>query len=114
MNIRKIILASHISHMDRKTHVKNFIKDTEACVTKDDYVKLLEDWNHHEPERVVEYILNEYSQYSEEKVNIHIAWSLKSLKEVTGIEFTIDYIDTHQYPDYVLDAHERELFADFN
>jgi hypothetical protein len=57
-------------------------------------------------------VLNEYGHCDETYIDKHIAWSLRSVKEVTGVEFTIDYITTYQYPDYILDAHERELFAD--
>ena len=114
MDIRKIILAAHLPHMDRKRHIKNFIKETEVCIIKDDYINLLENWNWHEPERVVEHCIDEFNQYDEEKINIHIAWSLRTVEEVTGVKFTIDYIDTYEYPAHILDAHEHELFAEFN
>jgi hypothetical protein len=112
MDIRKIILSYRLYSLDKKTHVKNWIKDVSTCYDKVDFINLLENWNHHEPERTVKRVLNEYGQYSEAYIDKHIAWSLRSVKEVTGVEFTIDYIDTYQYPDYILDAHERELFAD--
>ena len=111
MDIRKIILSYRLYSLDKKTHVKNWIKDVSTCYDKFDFINLLENWNHHEPERTVEYILNEYDRYDESYVNKHIAWSLKAVEEVTGVKFTIDYIDTYQYPDHILDVHEREFFA---
>jgi hypothetical protein len=110
MDIRKIILSYRLHSIDKKNHVKNFIKDVSTCYDKDDFIKLLENWNHHKPERTVERVLNEYNHYSEAYVDKHIAWSLRAVKEVTGVEFTIDYIDTYQYPDYELDILERELY----
>jgi hypothetical protein len=114
MDIRKIILSYRLYNLDKKTHVKNWIKDVSTCYDKADFINLLENWNHHEPERTVEMVLNEYGHCSEAYIDKHIAWSLRAVKEVTGIEFTIDYIDTYHYPDYILDAHECELFADAN
>ena len=111
MDIRKIILSYRLYGLDKKTHVKNWIKDVSTCYNKADFINLLENWNHHEPERTVEYILNEYDRYDESYVNKHIAWSLRSVEEVTGVKFTIDYIDTYEYPDHMLDIHEREFFA---
>lgn len=114
MDIRKIILSYRLYSLDKKTHVKNWIKDVSTCHSKADFINLLENWNHHEPERTVEYALNEYGYRDEDYVNKHIAWSLRTVEEVTGVKFTIDYINTYQYPDYVLDAHERELFTQYD
>ena len=57
MDIRKIILSYRLYGLDKKTHVKNWIKDVSTCYDKADFINLLENWNHHEPERTVEYIL---------------------------------------------------------
>lgn len=112
MDIRKIILSYNLYSLDKKLHVKRFINDVSTCTNREDFINLLDYWNHYEPERVVEYVLNEYEQYTEEEVDKHIAWSLRTVKETTGKEFTIDYIDTYQYSDAELDELERQLFAE--
>jgi hypothetical protein len=43
-------------------------------------------------------------------VDRRIAWSLRTVKETTGVEFIIDYIDTYQYTDMELNELEYQLF----
>jgi hypothetical protein len=111
MDIRKIILSFHLYQFDKKLHVKRFINDVATCSNREDFIALLNKWNHHEPEKVVDYILNEYKDYTEEYVDRRIAWSLRKVKETTGVEFTIDYIDTYQYTDMELNELEYQLFS---
>jgi len=112
MDIRKVIISSQLWCIDRKTHIKKFIESTGTCVDKQDFIDLLTYRNVHEPERTVERIINEYDNYNEEHVNKHIAWSLRSRKEITGIDFIINYIDTYNYSDEILNQFEYELFCE--
>ena len=110
MDIRKVIVSSQLWCIDKKTHIKKFIDNTGACLNKQDFIDLLTYRNVHEPEKAVDRILNEYSEYNEEYVDKHIAWSLRSRKEITGVNFEIEYIDTYNYSDEILDQFEYELF----